>query len=224
MIRLSTFSIRIVFTLLLFSCENYPGKIEDNRFEVSFQVDQDIYGMTDWAEPPQFALWLENQTSGEIKTIFVTHRTAKDDWEGKASCPVALPFWVSKYKQEYTRERGPSFVDPVPDAYTGATPKNGFNQKFGLPDGEWHCYLEVNVSGDYNDVYKRDFPEEWVHDYGNGQPSIVYKSKDIVSNEEARPFVVIGQTRQVQATGPLLDTVRITSAHKLLKNLALKKM
>lgn len=224
MTRLTAFCIYVVLTVLLFSCEDYPGKNEDNLFEVSFQVDPEIYGLTDWAEPPQFALWLENHTTREIKTIFVTHRTAKDDWEGKASCPVALPFWVSKFKQEYTRERGPSFMHPVPDAYTGATPKSDFNQKFGISDGDWHCYLEVNVSGDYNDLYKRYFPEEWVHDYGNGQPSIVYRSKDIVSNEVTRPFVVIGQTRQVQATGPLLDTVRITSAHNLLKNLVLKKM
>ena len=214
----------VLFAVLLFSCENYPGKKGDHHFLVTFHVDESIYGVNEWAEPPQFALWLENDSCGEIKTIFVTYRTAKDHWEGKSSCPVSLPFWVGKFKQEYKRDRGPTFTDPLPDAFTGATIQNNFAQKFGVANGKWNCYLEVNVSGDYNSVYKQEFSEEWLHDYGNGQPSIIYCSADILSNDKPRQFKIIGQTDQLNSAGLLMDTMAITSAHKLLQNLTLKRI
>ena len=63
------------------------------RLQVQFDIHQNkeaIY-LSTFAEPPQFAIWLENPRTGSNKTVFVTGRVSKGDWEGKKNVPVALP-------------------------------------------------------------------------------------------------------------------------------------
>lgn len=211
----------LIFAFTFFSCSKFHGKEKQSHFEISFLLNKEIYGNTVWTEPPQFALWLENE-KGEIQTIFVTHCTAKDDWEGQAFVPLVLPFWVNKFKTEYKRKIGPTYFDPLPDAFSGATPKKHFAQKFSSGDDLWNLYLEVNVSGDYNEFYKQKMIEGNIEDFGNGQPSIVYELLDILNNAGSE-FQIIGQSKQFVSTKELLDTTGITSAYKLLKEIELKK-
>ena len=114
-----------------------------------------------------------------VRTLFVTRRTARDEWEGQSFVPVALPYWVTRYQREFGRDRGPTVQDPLPDAVTGATPKGSFSHAFAVGKGEWSLYLEVNVSGDYNEHYQRVDVDGGVEDFGNGQPSLVYRAPDI---------------------------------------------
>ena len=66
--------------------------------QVDIHQDKKIIHLSNFAEPPQFAIWLENPATKELKTVFVTHRVAKDDWEGKANVPVALPLWYQLFR------------------------------------------------------------------------------------------------------------------------------
>ena len=160
--------------------------------------ERDVYDQSDYGEPPQFAIWLENKSDGTVKTVFVTHRTGTGNFEGKAECAVALPAWIGAFQRETGRDDLPSVGKPASDAITGATPKvPEFSVKTKVPVGsEWNYYVELNVSGDYTReftvlTYSGQFDIQ-----GNGQPSIIYRG-DIT----ARPGIkstpdLIGRTEQ----------------------------
>ena len=52
-----------------------------------FEIDQDpeVYDQTMYGEPPQFAIWLESNDSGVIKTVHVTRRTGTGNFEGRVT-------------------------------------------------------------------------------------------------------------------------------------------
>jgi len=138
------------------------------------KLNQSIYQQTRFGEAPQLAVWLVNPDTEEIKTLYVTHRTATGQWEGKVECKTSLPYWTGRYILEKSLVEAPGYLNPVPDAISSATPKNELI--LGLPKLNWditHLYMEVNASGDFNTFYpavdKNGIPD---HD-GNGQPSIV---------------------------------------------------
>ncbi len=191
-------------------------------FVVSFDINEGLWKATEWTEPPQLALWLENDTTGAVRTLFVTRRTASDDWEGQSSVPASLPYWVTRYQREFGRERGPTSEDPLPDAVTGATPKLSFSHAFEVEGGEWSLYLEVNVSGDYNEHYRRVVTDGVLADFGAGQPSLVYRARDITGADGPTRLEIIGQTSLAEEPEEMLVEPRhITSAHRLIQNIAL---
>ena len=72
------------------------------RVQVQIDIHQNkqaIY-LSTFAEPPQFAIWLENPKTGNCQTVFVTSRVSKGDWEGKKDVPVALPQWYDLFKDQ----------------------------------------------------------------------------------------------------------------------------
>lgn len=189
---------------------------------VSFDIDEELWKATEWTEPPQFALWLENDSTGAVRTLFVTRRTAGDEWEGQSAVPASLPYWVTRYQREFGRERGPTSQDPLPDAVTGATPKHSFSHAFEVEEGEWSLYLEVNVSGDYNEHYQRVVTDGVLADFGAGQPSLVYRARDIARADGRTSMEIIGQTTLAKAPDKrLVEPHHITSAHRLIQNIAL---
>jgi len=168
----------IGFILLhLVSCSGSAGRESDSA-SLLFTIHQerDVYDQSDYGEPPQFAIWLENIESGEIKSVYVTYRTATGDFEGKAECPVSLPAWIEAFREETGRDDIPTLKNPAFDAVTGATPQGKkFRTKIQVPEGsKWYYYVEVNVSGDYT----LEFPEmhsDWTTDIpGNDEPSRSY--------------------------------------------------
>ena len=66
--------------------------------QVDIHQNKKLIHLSTFAEPPQFAIWLENPETRELKTVFVTHRVAIGDWEGKANVPVALPQWFKLFR------------------------------------------------------------------------------------------------------------------------------
>jgi len=210
---------------ILSSCLNTHDLSEprsQRRFSISFDINKEVYRDSDWTEPPQFALWLENPSSGTVRTLFVTRRTARDDWLGKAACPASLPYWVTRYQQEFGKQRGPTYHDPLPDAMTGATPKRRFAKSFQVGEGPWDLYLEVNVSGDYNAHYEQVFTDMGPADFGNGQPSLVYRARDI-GCADSRPEV-IAQTRETRNIADMLiEPEYITTAYELIQNITIRE-
>jgi hypothetical protein len=89
--------------------------------------------------------------------------------------------------------------------------------------GEWSLYLEVNVSGDYNEHYRRVDVDGGVEDFGNGQPSLVYRARDITGGDGAE-LEIIGMTAPIRTPEErLVEPRHITSADRLLPGISLEK-
>ena len=82
-------------------------------------------GGFDTANPPHFAIWLENASSYHIKTLHTS--------QGLADAPAALPYWDSKRRgwEEAKREAEASGKDLAEelgvDALSGATQNSSFD-------------------------------------------------------------------------------------------------
>ncbi len=143
--------------------------------QVDIRQNMDIIYLSTFGEPPQFAIWLEEPETGDLKTIFVTHRVAEDDWEGKAAVPVALPQWTHLFRSNTSPsgERSDLVV-------TGATPKDDY---FSIraevpPESEWIFWIEMNLAGDYNEAFPEfDFERFFEDEYARGQPSLLYRAE-----------------------------------------------
>ncbi len=193
---------------------------EENRIsEVRFYLflNRDEYIMTNWAEPPQFAIWLENDLTGEIRTVWVTQDTATDTWDGRVGCPVALPYWVSRYGIERGDGIGPTNWNPVPDALTGPTPAHAHECVARIEEGEqWSYYVEVNVSGDFSETFPQYFGFEEDR-FGNGQPSIVYRGEIDLGTGVVTEAKLIGRTEQEWSVSELnSDLSGLSSARNLI--------
>lgn len=152
---------------------------------IKFDVHQNknaIY-LSTFAEPPQFAIWIENAKTGERKTVFVTHRSGIDDWEGKPKVPAALPRWSELFKAPRQSDESDAKNDPV-DGVTGATPRNYvFSAGIEVPSGsEWNCWIEMNLAGDFNEAFpefnEKTFEED---EFSCGQPALLYKANVIAT-------------------------------------------
>ena len=147
------------------------------RTLLQFDIHQNekMIFLSTYAEPPQFAIWIENLNTGELQTVFVTQRVSTGDWEGKANVPVALPRWFELFKGE-NRSHNVVTGDKF-NAVTGATPKDDF---FSVrvevkPGSTWVCWIEMNLAGDYNESFPELNLETFEEDvYACGQPALLF--------------------------------------------------
>lgn len=149
------------------------------QIQINIHQNQEAIYASTFAEPPQFAIWLENVKTGKCQTVFVTRRAGAGDWEGKADVPVALPRWTQLFKEK--EQTQPSATDEESiSAITGATPKDDyFSVRAEVrPGSKWICWVEMNLAGDYNDAYpEQDIESLEVDEFSNGQPALLYRSE-----------------------------------------------
>lgn len=182
--------------------------------------DRDIYEESDYGEPPQIAIWLEDTFTGNPRTVYVTRRTARGDFEGKVECPVSLPIWIGTFRREFHRDDFPTLRDPAPAAITRATrKKKRITARVRVPPSScWRYFIEMNVAGDYNFTYTR-MSDRYKPDYhGNGQPSIVYTGVITAEAGNTSYPELIGRSRQHQFTTEIIrDLKGIHSAGEVFK-------
>jgi hypothetical protein len=148
--------------------------------QVDIHQNKKLIHLSTFAEPPQFAIWLENPETKELKTVFVTHRVAIGDWEGKANVPVALPQWFKQFKGNGKPVKKSGSLKGSDMVITGATPKDDF---FSIrievePGSEWICWIEMNLAGDYNDAFPEFDRKAYKEDeFSNGQPALLFKAE-----------------------------------------------
>lgn len=148
------------------------GKTE---LEVKIHINEQLILQSVYGESPTFAIWIENPETKETQTIFVTQRAGLDDWEGKVEVPSALPQWDGISKKEKLDDKANMGIDAV----SGATPKPGyFTTRVRVrPGSKWNCWIEMNLSGDYNEHYPEyDEVSKKTDDFGTGQPALLYKA------------------------------------------------
>lgn len=175
---ISFISLVIIITgIVLYAYRGTSGKTD---IEFRIHINEQLVQESAFGESPTFAIWLEDPVKGNKQTVFVTRRAALGDWEGKAEVPVALPQWFEVYKIENETKNLPNFEKTASAAVTGATPKPGyFITRARVDSGsKWICWIEVNLSGDYNEYYQEYNQVEKIEDeYGTGQPALLYKAK-----------------------------------------------
>ena len=140
---------------------------------------------------PSFAIWLEDVDGNYVQTLYVTQSvgtgiypykpSGKLKWEkgpGEGIRPASLPYWFHKRNvNEPGKAVLPSSANPVPDAYTGATPKSDFSLELHADKrltGKIRILMEVNQPWDVNEFWTNgkyaDNPEYLT----SCQPALVY--------------------------------------------------
>lgn len=170
-----------------------------NTLLFTIHQERDVYDQSDYGEPPQFAIWLENTATGMVQTVFVTNRTGTGNFKGKVECPIALPAWIGVFRKETGRNDIPSIQKPADMAISGATPiVPDFSTQIKVPsDSHWNYYVEVNVSSDYTPEFSSLTPDGTIDYQGNGQPSIIYRGEIIATPGNQSTPELIGRTEQL---------------------------
>jgi hypothetical protein len=153
--------------------------------QIDISQNKELIYLSTFSEPPQFAIWLEDPDTKELQTVFVTHRVAIGDWEGKANVPVALPQWFRLFRGNGKPVEAGGSAKKSDMAITGATPKEDvFSIRVEVkPGSKWKCWIEMNLAGDFNDAFPEFDIETLKEDeFSNGQPALLF-SADIVAEE-----------------------------------------
>lgn len=168
------------------------------QIQVNIHQNKELIYLSTFAEPPQFAVWLEDPQTHRRINVFVTHRAGVGDWEGKADVPVALPRWFELFKVNGS-DQDPSSKkeDDLVSAITGATPKEDyFSVRAEVkPGSQWICWVEMNLAGDYNDAYPaQDVESREVDEFSNGQPALLFRSEIVATEGETFEFSLAGES------------------------------
>ena len=78
---------------------------EPNRpyIEIKLTYNPDVYEKPSFFLPksyPTYAIWLEQQSSGTTKTMYVTAKAGQNKWILADSRPESLPIWYGVQKKE----------------------------------------------------------------------------------------------------------------------------
>ena len=189
--------------------------------QFSLSLDPQVYSQSHYKKPPQFAVWIEDATGEEIRTVWVSEKTGAGSWGGKTARPVSLPYWVSRWNKEIGGSGGPTPDNPASDAVTGATPKQDLTCRTEVPAGsKWNYFVEVNVSGDFNDSFAAASKDGKRDRNGNGQPSIVYKGQITALPGQSSEPKLIGRMDQFEGVSSILsDMEGISDAKDLFSKI-----
>ncbi|HON18509.1 MAG TPA: hypothetical protein PK990_04990 [Salinivirgaceae bacterium] len=187
---------------------------------------------------PTFAVWLETVDGQFIQPLFVTKSLATGTYRnadagngrwkregGEARRPATLPYFLHKRGvKAFDGTYLPTPTDPIPDAYTGATPTQSTTLLL-IPDkpisGKVKILMEVNQPWDYNAVwYNHRFPDN-IDFLTSGQPSLVYMVEIDTENLEQEYYLnPIGHGDPIGASGKIFtDISGHTTARDIFKTI-----
>jgi hypothetical protein len=216
----------------VFSQENYGVNNSGTSLSIQFEKGEEH-------NHPLFAIWLADEKGNYIQTLYVSESIGKGvfhranrktgQWKaGEIQRPATLPYWAHQraVKNEYGSFM-PTPKQPVPDAYTGATPSASFvlHTKTDKPlIGKYKIMLELNQSWDWNEYWTNDkYPNDKEYKTSS-QPALVY-SADIDTASPTQEYVlkVIGHSHYSGADGSLdTDLSTMTTALKIAKRITVK--
>ena len=231
----SKFAVAVLFLPALFiavfpGCEKTPREnqptVNEGPVFIRFDIEQDleIISLSLFGEPPQLAIWLEDPVTARLQTVFVTYRSGTGDWIGKADCSAALPRWFQVFKQETNSSNLPTMENPAPEAVTGATPtQEQFKTSIEVPESSrWICWIEVNLSGDFNHKYQEyNEIEQTVDWHLSGQPPLIYRAEITATPGETAIPQLFGQSMPYSTAENIIKPVSedITSAKGIFKKI-----
>ena len=178
---------------------------------------------------PLLAIWIEDTTGKFIQTLYIARSIAtgifnygdasSGQWkQGEIRRPAALPYWA--HKRGVKSADGlymPTPDNPVPDAYSGATPKNDFllETKFDEPGLQnFYVLFEINQPWDWNTYWTNaKYPDDDEYKT-SAQPAVVYQAAiDLSSKKKEYTMQLIGHSHFSGKTGELFeDTSTLTTS------------
>ena len=165
---------------------------------------------------PQIAVWAETPGGDFITTLYVTHRSATQNWRGgNVRRPGSLPYWSHRRGVEYSDGYYmPPKDAPLPDTMTAATPKQGFTLESNLHANADSIvvFVEANHSFDTNDAFPKKTGGV------NGQPSAVYRAVvDCATLPATAAFSLAGYGSPDGSDGKLYtDTEKLTTGKDIV--------
>ena len=223
------FMLKSLFVIILFLFLNIFFQKKQNNIAMSFEQEAKgrliitVKEGKNWlsyfpfvlflkkSKPPQMAFWLEDTKGRFAATLYVTKKTAIQDWqdtsffknsEGTVK-PVSLPIWLHKHVRagihpietwslchDRIKSADKSIEDkPLIDTFTGATPENGFTREWMIPSelkpGTYIVCAEINHSFDYNDTYRKELSvNDKFYNGVSGQPSILLQGVLVTGESE----------------------------------------
>lgn len=189
---------------------------------------------------PSLAIWIENLDGEMIQTLFVTKSVAtgfyaygdagNGKWlkePGAAKRPASLPYWLHRRElANSATEKLPSQQNPVPDAYTGATPAASFTLKttpFEKLPSKFKLLVEVNQPWDWNEFWSNSRFEDDPNYRSSAQPSLIYAvNVDLDDDFFVYHLNPIGHGHYAGADGKLYSNIStLTTALKIFDSITL---
>lgn len=235
-----SYYVAAIILLLASSClvnRQRAGQEEEKKVEYQFSSNES--GSGQWIRVefqkgesfyyPLMAVWLENLEGEYIQTLYVPNSVATSNfrygeirdraWQpGVRRHPQIVPYWA--HKRGVKASDGlfmPDSENPVPDAYSGATPVTGFilNTRSDKPLNQpVRLMLEVNQNWDWNEYWTNDkFPDDEYYKL-SCQPAVVYEAL-LDPSEPGKDVVMkpLGHSHPGGATGELFpDLSTLTTA------------
>lgn len=143
---------------------------------------------------PLIAVWIEDLNGSFIQNVYVSKSVARGTFDhadnslgkwkpGHLVRPATLPYWAHKEQTMSKRtETFPNYKNPIPDAYTGATPKSNFVLKSSTDkdlNQPFRVVMEINQFFDFNKFwFNNKFPDD-LNYKTSGQPALVLASEII---------------------------------------------
>jgi hypothetical protein len=178
---------------------------------------------------PLLAVWLEDMDGNYIQTLYIVQSIGTSvfrhgnlgwgRWEADmVRRPAALPYWG--HQRGIKADDGlylPTPDNPVPDAYTGATPLANFVLKSRADNplsGKFRVLLELNQAWDWNNYWTNNkFPDDKEYKTSS-QPALVYEAViDMNGNQRTYVMKAIGHSHYSGKDGSLTtDLSTITTA------------
>lgn len=188
---------------------------------------------------PVLAIWIEDMDGNFIQDLYVSQSIATSTFRhGEAGWghwepavvrrPAALPYWG--HQRGIKADDGlylPSPENPVPDAYSGATPKSDFilqsrsNEKL---NSEFRLLLEINQPWDWNNHWTNNkFPNDQEYKTSS-QPALVYETViNLQSGQKEFEMKPIGHSHYSGKDGSLTsDLSTITTALDIANRIVVK--
>jgi hypothetical protein len=188
---------------------------------------------------PLMAVWLEDEGGKYLQTLFVPRAVATGlfrygsdtggRWvEAARRAPQTLPYW--SHKRGIRAPDGlymPDPDNPVPDAYSGATPTTSFVLKTRadnpLPE-KFRVLFEVNQNWDWNEYWTNDKYPGDVSYLNNAQPAVVYEVVVNLDNRQDRYLLKpVGHSHPTGASGELFpDLSTLTTALQIADSVVVR--
>jgi len=190
---------------------------------------------------PTFAVWLEDIHGNYIQTLYVTRSIATGifahgqkapgiwgDTPGEVRRPAALPYYL--HKRGIKAPDGtylPTPDNPIPDAYTGATPLASFNLESKADNtltSKLRVLVEVNQPWDWNEYWNNTLYTDDINYKTSCQPALVYAvTIDLNAPMEYYVLNPIGHSHYSGQDGLLYtDLTSITTALQIFRKIEIR--